>query len=240
MNNELDGWGQLQSRPMDEAELQARVGATISSVYLWMTGALAITGLVAYWVASNTALVRMLLGWPFFVLMGIELVLVFALSSAIGRISYGTALAGFLLYSAINGVTLCTIFWVYTYASISSTFFIAGAMFGTMALVGHVTKANLSSLGGYLLMALIGLIIAGVVNIFLKSSVLDWIVSIAGVLIFVGLSAYDAQKIRQEVEAAVAMEASDLRKVALMGSLSLYLDFINLFLYLLRLMGRRK
>ena len=242
MNEEINGWNQFpgQGLAVEESEVQARVGSAISSVYLWMTGALALTGTIAYWVASHPEWVKTLMGWPFLVLCGVELALVFGLGAAINRLSFGAALAGFLLYSAINGVTLCTIFLVYTLSSISSTFFIAGAMFGTMALIGHSTKANLSTMGGYLLMALIGLIIASVINIFLKSDMLGWIVSIAGVLIFVGLTAYDAQKVRQNAEMAVRSGAGDLRKIALMGSLELYLDFINLFLHLLRLMGRRR
>lgn len=241
MNNEPSapfGW----DTPIrnDEAAIQSMVASAISSAYVWMTLALGLTGLVAYEVSTHTEWFLALIGWPMLVLFVVELALVWIVGACIHKLSFGAAAFLLALYSAINGVTLFPIFVAYTQESIVTTFLITGATFGTMALIGHSTRANLSSIGGFLFMGLIGLIIASVVNIFMHSSTLQWIISIAGVLIFVGLTAYDAQKIRVQVEAAASSGQVDLRKISLIGSLELYLDFINLFLYLLRLTGRRR
>ena len=210
------------------------------SVYYWMAGALAITGLTAMLVANNPALLNFLFSSPTLVwglLIG-EIVLVLILSAAINRLSFSTATLLFILYSVVNGVTLSSIFVVYTQGSIASTFFITAGMFGGLALYGSVTKKDLSGMGRFLFMTLIGLIIASIVNIFMHSEMLYWITTFVGVLVFAGLTAWDAQKIQQ-----MALMADDVnestQKMALLGALTLYLDFINLFLYLLRIFGKR-
>ena len=221
--------------------LDRSVASTLMrSVYLWMAGALAITGLTAMLVANNPALLNFLFSSPTLVwglLIG-EIVLVLILSAAINRLSFSTATLLFILYSVINGVTLSSIFVVYTQGSIASTFFITAGMFGGLALYGSVTKKDLSGMGRFLFMTLIGLIIASIVNIFMHSEMLYWITTFVGVLVFAGLTAWDAQKIQQ-----MALMADDVnestQKMALLGALTLYLDFINLFLYLLRIFGKR-
>ncbi|MBE6323883.1 MAG: Bax inhibitor-1/YccA family protein [Bacteroidales bacterium] len=221
--------------------LDRSVASTLMrSVYYWMAGALAITGLTAMLVANNPALLNFLFSSPTLVwglLIG-EIVLVLILSAAINRLSFSTATLLFILYSVINGVTLSSIFVVYTQGSIASTFFITAGMFGGLALYGSVTKKDLSGMGRFLFMTLIGLIIASIVNIFMHSEMLYWITTFVGVLVFAGLTAWDAQKIQQ-----MALMADDVnestQKMALLGALTLYLDFINLFLYLLRIFGKR-
>ena len=211
-------------------------------VYVWMTLALVITGFVAYGVASSpgiiTALVsNKLLFWGLFIA---ELALVWTVSARINRLSLTTATLLFILYSALNGATLSLILLVYTMQSIASVFFITAGTFAFMAAIGYFTKADLSSLGKILMMALIGLIIATVVNAFLlKSGGFSLILSYVGVLIFVGLTAYDTQKIKQMLIMADDVN-EETQKIALLGSLSLYLDFINLFLYLLRIFGNSR
>lgn len=211
-------------------------------VYVWMTLALVITGFVAYGVASSpgiiTALVsNKLLFWGLFIA---ELALVWTVSARINRLSLTTATLLFILYSALNGATLSLILLVYTMESIASVFFITAGTFAAMAAIGYFTKADLSSLGKILMMALIGLIIATVVNVFLlKSGGFGLVLSYVGVLIFVGLTAYDTQKIKQMLIMADDVN-EETQKIALLGSLSLYLDFINLFLYLLRIFGNSR
>ena len=208
--------------------------------YLWMAMALVITGLTAYVVATNAALTQFLfthssLIWVLFLA---EIGLVIGLSAAIRKISLPTATLMFVVYAALNGITFSSLFFVYTMGSLASTFFITAGTFGAMSLVGFFTKADLSSMGKILLMALIGLIIASVVNIFVGSSGLELLMTYVGVLIFVGLTAYDTQKIKQMF--LMAPDASEsTQKYAVLGALTLYLDFINLFLYLLRIFGRR-
>ena len=209
-------------------------------VYVWMTLALVITGMTAYGVASSPAILQMIYGNSaiMWILIIAELALVFGVSAAINRISLTTATLMFVLYSVLNGVMLSSIFLIYTASSIATVFFITAGPFGAMALVGYTTKTDLSSMGKILFMALIGLIIATIVNFFVKSSGLDLILSYVGVLIFVGLTAWDSQKIKQMMlEAPDASEG--MQKMALLGALTLYLDFINLFIYLLRIFGRR-
>lgn len=222
-------------------ELDKSVAATfMRSVYYWMAGALTITGLTAMLVANSPAMMELIFSSSALVwglLIG-ELVLVMILSAAINRLSFSTATFLFIIYSALNGVTLSCIFVLYTKESIASTFFITAGMFVALALYGTVTKKDLSGIGRFLFMTLIGLIIASIVNIFMQSTMLYWITTAAGVVIFAGLTAYDAQKIQQIAAEAVEINEST-QKVALLGALSLYLDFINLFLYLLRIFGRR-
>jgi FtsH-binding integral membrane protein len=210
-------------------------------VYLWMTLALVITGFTAYYVATSETLMMALFTNQilFWGLIIAEFALVIGVSAAINKLSLTTATLMFILYSVINGALLSYIFVLYTASSISTVFFITAGTFAAMAIVGYTTKTDLSSLGKILLMALIGLIIATVVNIFIKSSGFDMIISYIGVLIFVGLTAYDSQKIKQMLlQAPDAGEGA--QKIALLGALSLYLDFINLFIYLLRIFGKRE
>ena len=206
-----------------------------------MTLALAITGFTAYGVATSPGILQAIYGNQilFWGLVIAEFALVFGVSAAINRLSLTTATLMFILYSVINGALLSYIFLAYTASSVATVFFITAGTFGAMALIGYTTKADLSSMGKILFMALIGMIIATIVNIFVKSDGLTTILSYVGVLIFVGLTAYDTQKIKQMLmQAPDASESA--QKMALLGALTLYLDFINLFIYLLRIFGKRE
>lgn len=215
--------------------------ALMRKVYVWMTLALVITGFTAYAVATSPGLLMAIVGNRF-VLLGLivaELALVVGISGAINRLSLTAATLMFVLYSVINGATLSVVFLAFTMSSITSVFFITAGTFATMALVGYTTKKDLTSMGRMLFMALIGLVIATVVNMFMRNSGLDMILNYVGVLVFVGLTAYDTQKIKEQLMMADNMgEAA--QKMALVGALTLYLDFINLFLYLLRILGKRE
>lgn len=213
----------------------------LKNVYCWMALALVITGLSAYYVATSPSLVETIFSGPtFWILIIGELALVFILSARINKMSFMTAGLLFVAYSIVNGLTLSVILLAYTMESVASTFFITAGTFGAMALIGHFTKKDLSSIGQILLMALIGLVIASIVNIFLGSSTMNMIISYVGVLIFVGLTAYDAQKIKKMI-GDYGFEINDnTMKIALMGALELYLDFINLFIHLLRILGDRR
>lgn len=225
-----------------EGSLSLAFPALMRKVYVWMTLALVLTGITAFGVASSPSLMMTIIQTPAIMwgLIIAELAIVIAISAAINRLSLTTATLLFVLYSVLNGATFSLIFAVYTMSSIANVFFITAGTFGVMAAYGYFTKRDLSSWGKLLLMALIGLIIATLVNVFLvKSSGFDLILSYAGVLIFVGLTAYDTQKIKQMLAMQTDM-GEGAQKVALLGALSLYLDFINLFLYLLRIFGRRE
>lgn len=234
---EYDAWGAMSTDR--ELALSAAFPALMRKVYVWMTLALAITALTAYGVASTPALLTAIYTSKvlFWGLILTELGLVFYVSARIQRLSLSTATLLFILYSIINGATLAFIFAIYSTSIIVQTFVVTAGTFGAMAVYGYFTKKDLTSWGRLLLMALIGVIIAGVVNIFLHNSTMDLIISGIGVLVFVGLTAYDSQKIKQMLLMQEDM-GETAQKVALMGALSLYLDFINLFLYLLRLFGR--
>ena len=217
------------------------VSALFKSVYMQMAAALSITGLVAYFLsqsqdfwlflANNTSLI-----W---VVLIAQIVLVIWLSARFTQMSMTTATLLFILYSAMMGVTMSTIFMVYTMSSIASVFFITAGMFLVMSLLGYFTRMDLTRLGSLLFMALIGVIIASLVNIFLKSEMLYWVVSYVAVVVFVGLTAYDTQKIKQMLVEYGEVDEMGY-KLALFGALTLYLDFINLFLYLLRIFGDRR
>lgn len=210
-------------------------------VYTWMTLALLITGVTAYGVATSPALLSLIFSSQitFFGLCIAELALVWTITGMLNRLSLTTATLLFILYSVINGAVLSSIFLAYTMESIGQVFFITAATFGTMALIGYTTKTDLTSLGKILTMALIGIIIATVVNIFVGSTGMQMIISYAGVLIFVGLTAYDSQKIKYMLAEQSANDEG-AQKIALIGALSLYLDFINLFIYLIRIFGNRR
>ncbi len=211
----------------------------ISKTYLFMVLALGLTALIAYFTVS-TGFISILFksSLVFFGLIIAEFVVVFWLSSSILRLSTTTAIFGFLLYSVLNGLTLSSIFLIYTRSSIVMAFLITAGMFFIMSLVGFTTKTNLLSFGGYLTTALIGLIIVSIVNIFLKSTGLYWIISAAGVLIFTILIAYSTQKLK--IIANIASLENDSARFAVLAALELYLNFINLLLYVLRFLGKRR
>lgn len=222
-----------------EQSIAQTVSAVMKQVYTKMFLALLVTGFVSMWAADSEILKSMLIDYPWgiWVLMGVEVLLVIAISAAINKISSAMATALFFLFAIVNGLSLAPIFLIYTTTSIASTFFITAATFGAMSLYGYFTNTDLSKFGSILVMALIGLIICAVVNIFVASSTLEWIISGAGVLIFVGLTAWDTQKIKNM---ALSMPNASDGRLATIGALSLYLDFINLFLYLLRFLGDRR
>ena len=236
----------LQQEVLNEKESSRWASSTtlpvlMRKVYTWMTLALVITGVTAWGVAHSPAILQMIMTNKilfFGILIG-ELALVWGVSAAINRLSLTTATLLFVLYSVLNGVTMSFIFLAYTYESVASVFLITAGTFAAMALFGYFTKTDLSSIGRILFMALIGLIIATIVNIFLKSSGFGMILNYLGVLIFVGLTAWDTQKIKQMLSMAEDT-GETAQKVALMGALSLYLDFINLFIHLLRIMGNSR
>lgn len=211
----------------------------ISRVYLWMGGALALTAGMAWYVFNTPALFARIFSGPWFMILVIaEIGLVIGLSAAINRLPAALVSGGFILYSLLNGVTLSVILAVYTQASIAGTFLITAGMFAGTAWYGYVTKRDLTSLGSFFFMALLGLILASLVNMFLRNEAIYWVLTYAGVFIFIGLTAYDMQKIKQM--AAMQMTGEGAQKAAIMGALTLYLDFINLFLHLLRLFGKRR
>lgn len=213
----------------------------MNKVYGWMSIGLLLTAFVSYFVANSPAMLSLVLGNPFiyFGLFIGELFLVGYLSARIDKMSLQTAQHLFVGYSVLNGLTLSFIFIAYTKASLASAFFTTAGMFGAMSIYGFTTKKDLTAWGGFLFMGLIGIIIASIVNIFVKSSQFGLMISIIGVFIFVGLTAYDTQRIKRMVNSDVYDEDTTKKK-AILGALILYLDFINLFLFLLRLMGNRK
>ena len=216
--------------------------ALMQKVYTWMTLALAITALTAYVTMQNEGLFyaifsSKLIMWGLF---GGELLLVTVLSSEIHRLSFPVAGLLFALYSVLNGMTFSAILFLYTSESIATTFLVTAGTFGSMSLIGLFSKRDLTGVGRFFVMMLIGLIIATLVNLFLQSTALMWVCSMAGVIIFSGLTAYDTQKMKDVLQQAEQMEQTDALKVSLLCSLTLYLDFINLFLYLLRFFGNRK
>ncbi len=218
-----------------------RVRAFIQQVYGWMAAALAVTGFVALAVSRSDTLQRLIFGsqFVFFGLIIGELVMVMWLVTRIRHMSASTATTVFVAYSVLNGLTMGAIFLAYTQATVAQAFFVTAGLFMVMTLYGFFTNTDLTRLGNLLGMALLGFIIATVVNLFLRSEGLYWIITYAGVLIFVGLVAYDSQRIK-EMALRGAGEGDDGQKHAIMGALRLYLDFVNLFLLLLRIFGRRR
>ena len=205
--------------------------------YRWMTLGLATTGLVALAVASSPALVDALFGNRilFFVLLLAQLGLVVAFSSLALRVSTAVAALMFFSYAALTGITFSTLFLVYTASSIAATFFVTAGAFAGLSLFGTVTRRDLSAVGRFGFFALIGIILASVVNMFLRSSGLDWLITVVGVLLFAGLTAYDTQRLKELFQ---GNETS--ANLPLVGALTLYLDFINMFLFLLRILGGRR
>ena len=222
------------------ADERTAVASVFRSVYGWMCAGLALSGVVAWYTVASGLYEKVLSGGIFTICIIAELLLVMILSASIRKLSAGAALLMFLAYAALNGLTLSVVFLVYDLALVQRVFFMTAAMFGGLAVWGSVTKSDLSSVGSVCGMALWGLIVASIANIFFKSSQLDWICSFAGILIFSGLTMYDAQKIRALVTAGHSLDEREMRKIAIIGSLELYLDFINLFLHILRFFGRRR
>lgn len=233
----------MRSDVLSTSRAEVLVNDFVRSVYNWMAIGLGLTGFIAYYVSTSNSFITYIRTNPI-VLIGliiVELGLVFAISGMIQRISAGTATALFVVYSALNGVTLSFIFMVYTASSIFSTFFVCGGTFVACSIYGWTTKRDLTSFGGFLLMGLFGIIIATVVNMFVRSSGMSMIISYLGVLVFVGLTAYDTQKIKNmALTQPSGAEGAVIRKGAILGALSLYLDFINLFLMLLRIFGQSR
>ena len=225
----------------DEVKATVAFPALMRKVYIWMSLALLITGLTAFYVASTPALITAILGNKilFYGLMIAEVCLVLGVSAGINKLSLSTATLLFVLYSVINGATLSVLLLVFTMASIAKVFFITAGTFGAMSLIGLGIKRDMSRIGRFLFMALIGLIIATIANYFLASSGLAMILNYVGVLIFCGLTAYDTQKMKEILAQSEEAGNENMLKIALLCSLSLYLDFINLFLYLLHIFGDR-
>jgi uncharacterized protein len=226
-----------------QTQSQVLVNSFIRSVYNWMAIGLGLTAVVAYAMATSPAMMSLIYRNPFifFGLIIAELGLVFAISSRINRMQASTATSLFVLYAVLNGATLSFIFIVYTSASIATTFVVCAATFLACSVYGMATKRDLTSLGGFMAMGLIGIIIASLVNIFIKSSAMTMIISYIGVLVFTGLTAYDTQKLKtMALTQPAGLDTAVIRKGAILGALSLYLDFINLFLMLLRILGNRE
>lgn len=217
------------------------VQATMSKVYAWMTLALAVSAIAAFYTASSETLIRFIYGtrWGIWALLIAEIALVVYLSARLNKISFATGAVVFGIYSLLNGVTLSSILLAYSAGTIYTAFLSTALTFGVMSFIGYTTKKDLTSIGSFLMMALVGLIIASLVNLFLRNSMMDTIIAYLGLFLFIGLTAYDTQKIKQ----TLSMQGQwgiDVRKIALIGALSLYLDFINLFLYIVRLLGDRR
>lgn len=227
------------------SQSSSNVRSFMSNVFSWMFLALIVTSVAAWWFASDLELIKMLfsetgkmttLGW---VVMLAPIGFVLLMSFAFNRLSYPTLVILFITYAALVGISLSFILLVYTLSSIFLTFAITAGMFGTMAIVGYTTKTDLTSFGKIMFMGLVGIIIATVVNAFMHSSTLHYIISYVGVAVFTGLTAYDVQKLKMIGEGTTYGQ-EDTKKLSIMGALTLYLDFINLFLLLLRLFGDRR
>jgi FtsH-binding integral membrane protein len=213
----------------------------VANVFSWMTFALVITGITSWWFASS-GLIDYIIQGPrilFWLIALAPIGLVMVMGFSFNRLSVAALTAIFIAYSAINGISLSTIFLVYSLSAIAKVFFITAGLFSTMAVIGYTTNTDLTKMGSILMMALIGIIIASMVNFFLHSAMMDYVISCIGVLIFTGLTAYDTQKIKR-IGAGVEYGSAEASKLAIMGALSLYLDFINLFLFLLRIFGGRR
>ena len=222
------------------ATRQTQIAVTFKIVYGWMCAGLALSGLIAWYTAESGLFLKVLQGPGLIVCVIAELALVFILSATINKLPVAMAYLMYIGYAALNGLTLSVVFIAYELALVQRVFFITAGMFGGLALYGTFTKSDLSGVGAVCGMGLWGLIIALVVNMFLGSTGLDWIISLVGVLIFTGLTMYDAQKIRQIANVEARLDAATIHRAGIMGALALYLDFINLMLYLLRAFGRRR
>ncbi len=230
-----------QAYQIQDTKAQVIVNSFIRSVYNWMAIGLALTGFVAYYVAHSEPLLNLIFGnrLIFFGLIIGEFALVFTISARVSKMKASTATSLFVLYAALNGATLSVVLLMYTASSIASTFFICAGTFIVTSIFGMVTKRDLTGLGGFMFMGLIGIIIASFVNfIFFQSTAMQMIISYVGVLVFVGLTAYDTQKLKNmALTQPAGLDAGVVRKGAIIGALTLYLDFINMFLFLLHILG---
>jgi FtsH-binding integral membrane protein len=237
-----NNYTRVPTQNFSELGLDETFSNVLRRVYVWMTLGLLVTAGVAAFV-SVSPLSQVLAGQPliFFALLIVELGLVVGLSWGINRISPATAMLLFFAYAVLNGLTFSVLFVVYTLGSVATTFLATAALFGAMSIIGYTTKMDLSKLGSFLFMGLIGLIIAMVVNIFWANTALGWIVTFAGILLFLGLTVYDTQRIKRMTAAAVQQGDENVQaRMGILGALALYLDFINLFLFILRLGGQRR
>ncbi len=235
-------YGTARPQPLgyESSANAATIARFFNAVYGWMAAGLALTGVIAWWVSSNPNIVSQYISGPMVIGLFIaQIVLVIAVSGAVNRIGPAAATALFLLYAGLNGLTLSVIFWIYAGSTIAGAFVASAATFGAMSLYGFVTRRDLTQFGSLLFMGLIGLIIASVVSIFWHSTALVVIINYVGVFLFLGLTAYDTQRLR-----AIAVQTSGnarmAERYAIVGALTLYLDFINLFMFLLRIMGDRR
>ncbi len=219
------------------ADSQTRIAAFLRSVYGWMFGGLALTALAAFWVKVSPAMQQIVFSGAMWILIIAELGLVFWLSFRIQKMSPAAAASAFMVYSLLNGLTISVVLFAYTGAAVFQAFAVTAGTFGAMTIYGLVTKKDLTSWGSFFFMGLIGVILASVVNLFLRSSALEMTISVIGVFVFVGLTAYDTQKLKRY---ALMAEGDRVTNFAVIGALALYLDFINLFLMILRLMGGRR
>ncbi|MBZ4415862.1 Bax inhibitor-1/YccA family protein [Myxococcus sp. RHSTA-1-4] len=233
---ETSGWQAAESASVDSVLVQESQRAFMTRVHGWMFAGLMLTGVTALVTVSNDALLRTVMNWSMPLLL-VQLGVVFALSFLAPRLSGAVAAAMFLGYSALTGMTLSILFLVYTAGSIAQAFFLTAGVYGAMAIYGTVTKKNLSAWGTFLFMGLIGVVLASLVNMFMRSDAVSFVVACASVIVFAGLTAYDTQKLRQ-MHASTGY--SSAATVSIVGALTLYLDFINLFLAILRLLGRRR
>jgi FtsH-binding integral membrane protein len=235
--NSLDNYNQ-QVIDVDSASVSR---SFVANVFAYMTLALVISGVAAYWFAASGMILNLLQTSKFLMwgIMLAPLAAVLVMNFAFNRLSYTALIAIFLAYSFITGLSLSVIFLIYSTATIAKVFLITAGLFATMAVIGYTTKTDLTKLGSILMMAVIGIVIASVVNWFMKSDTMDYVISCVGVLVFTGLIAYDTQKVKR-IGAGVEFGTATAGKLAVMGALSLYLDFINLFLFLLRIFGGRK
>ncbi len=234
------GWqNRMQVRSYDQAAIDAGLRQFMLSIYNYMTIGLVITGLVAFMVASSPAAMQAIFGSPLrWVVMLAPLGFVFLFSARINSMSPSTAQAVFWAFAATMGLSMASIFIVFTGESIARVFFITAATFGATSLYGYTTKADLSKMGSFMMMGLIGIVIASLVNIFIGSSALQFAISVIGVVVFTGLTAWDTQRLKEMY--ADSYDRDTLGRMAIMGALSLYLDFINLFMMLLRLLGQSR
>ena len=232
---------QISTKTRDQIGIKSYQALYMTKVYNWMALALLVTGVVAYITATTPQMISYIVSSKllFYGLILGELGLVIYLTAAIRKMSQTTAIAAFLIYSVLNGLTMSVIFLVYTTSSISTTFFVTAGTFAAMSFYGYTTKKDLTSIGNMAFMALIGIIIASIVNFFLKSEMMYWIITYLGVAIFVALTAYDTQKLK-EIGKRGFTDQENMEKMSVLGALTLYLDFINMFLFLLRILGDRK
>ena len=232
---------QISTKTREQVGIKSYQALYMTKVYNWMALALFVTGIVAYITATTPQIINSIISSKllFYGLILGELGLVVYLTARIHKMSQTTAIASFLIYSVLNGLTMSVIFLVYTTSSISTTFFVTAGTFAAMSFYGYTTKKDLTSIGNMAFMALIGIIIASIVNFFLKSEMMYWIITYLGVAIFVGLTAYDTQKLK-EIGSRGFSDQENMEKMSVLGALTLYLDFINLFLFLLRILGDRK